>query len=112
MLPAHIIDREDRKTLNLLAFALERAGAAPGSWAAGYDRSDLGPVDDATCLWREHGSWIVAYTERGTWTEIGRFPLSHTASRFLYTQICGAPSPYDVREHWENASGLSFSMVD
>jgi len=38
--------------------------------------------------------------------------LSYTASKFLFTEICGAPSPYDVREHWEIASGLSFSMVD
>ena len=112
MLPPHIVEREDRKTLDLLAFAMARAGVEQRHWAAAYDRSEIGPVDDCTCLWREDDWWVVSYTERGTWSEIARFPLSYTAIRFLFSEFCGGPSPYDVREAWESSSGLSFSMVD
>jgi hypothetical protein len=112
MLPPHIVEREDRKRLDLLAFAMDRAGVDRRHWAAAYDRADIGPVDDCTCLYHENGWWVVSYTERGIWTEIGRFPLCYTATNYLFGEFCRGKSLYDVREAWESSRGLSFSMVD
>jgi hypothetical protein len=112
MLPPHIVEREDRKTLDLLRFAMEQRGVSPRAWAAAMSRNDLPPVDDALCLFFENGRWIASYTERGTWKEIASFPRSFDAVKFVFAEFTNGPSPYDYREDWEAASGQRFSMVE
>jgi hypothetical protein len=112
MLPPHIVEREDRKRLSLLEFALDRSGVDRGAWAAAFSRSEIGPVDDCLCLFRQAGAWCVEYTERGTWREIGQFPQSYDAINFLWGMLLGRTSPYDCREAWEAQTGQEFSMVD
>ena len=111
-LPAHIVEREDRKTLDLLRYAMRLRGVGEQSWQAAMTFDALASCDDCICLYGEDGSWVVAYTERGTWREIARFPLSYDAIKYLYTQFVGGPTPYDLREDWERETGQSFSMVD
>lgn len=104
--------REEAKTLDLLAFAMDRSGAPRGAWAAAASRSELPPADDCTCLYGEGASWVVSYTERGTWREIARFPLCYDAIQFLFWQMTSAPTPYSYREAWEAHSGQEFSLVE
>lgn len=112
ILPPHIIEREDRKTLDLLRFALRERGISNRAWQVTMRFDEIGNCDDCTCLYKDGEAWVVAYTERGTWREIARFPLSSDAIRFLYAHYCGGPCPYDVREEWERQTGQCFSMVD
>jgi hypothetical protein len=113
MLPPHIVEREDRKALSLLAFALEQSGVARSNWAAGYDRADIaGPIDNCLCLLKDGGEWLVTYTERGGWNDIGRFPQCADAIKFVYTYLVPGRSPYDYRKTWEARTGQQFSMQE
>jgi hypothetical protein len=112
MLPPHIIEREDRKTLDLLGFALDRQGVDRRTWRAAMASGEIGPADDAVCLYAENGRWIVSYTERGDWSEIGSFPKCSDAAQCLYAQLVPHPTPYDHRRHWERTTGQTFSMTD
>ncbi|MEK6542060.1 MAG: hypothetical protein AABZ45_08065 [Pseudomonadota bacterium] len=111
-LPPHIVEREDRKTLDLLRFAMTSRGVDGQAWQAAMRFDALAPCDDCICLYGDGGSWVVSYTERGTWREIARFPLSYDAVKYLFAHFIGGPSPYDVREDWERKTGQEFSMVD
>lgn len=112
MLPPHIVEREEAKTLSLLRFALERRGITASAWALAMRREFIGPQDDCICLWKEDGRWLVQYTERGTWREMGSFPEIFEAVKYFFAQFASGPSPYDLREQWEAATGQSFSMVE
>jgi hypothetical protein len=113
MLPPHILEREDRKTLNLLAFALERSNVQRSNWAAVYDRADIvQPIDNCLCLFKEGDEWLVTYTERGCWNDIGRFPQCSDAMKFFYNYLVPCKSPYDFREKWEARTGQQFSMQE
>jgi len=113
MLPPHIVEREDRKTLDLLAFALERSRVARSAWAAVYDRSDIiQPIDNCLCLFKDGGEWLVTYSERGGWNGIGRFPQWSDAIKFFYTCLVPSQSPYDYRKKWEARTGQQFSMQE
>jgi hypothetical protein len=107
-----IREREEAKTLDLLAFAMDRAGVPRGAWAAAVSRAALPPVDDCLCLYREGEAWALSYSERGGWREIARFPLCHDAIEFLFWQMTNAPTPYSYREAWEAHSGQEFSLVE
>jgi hypothetical protein len=105
--------REEAKTLDLLAFALDRAGVDRRAWATTETREDLPPVDDCLCLYRDGASWVASYTERGVWREIGRFPLCNNAVEFFFWHLTNAtPNPYAFREAWEAESGQQFSLVE
>jgi hypothetical protein len=108
----HIQAREDRKTLDLLSFALARGGIDQRAWQVAASFDALQACDDCICLYESDGAWIVAYTERGQWREMGRFPNTYEASKYFYAQFRPGPSPYDVREAWEATTGQQFSMVD
>jgi hypothetical protein len=112
MLPPHIVEREARKTLSLLGYALERSDVATASWTAAVDRAGIGPVDDCVCLFGENGEWLVTYTERGGWRDIGRFPACYDAANFLYSYLVRGKSPYDYRKEWEAHTGQQFSMIE
>ena len=113
MLPSHIVEREDRKTLSLLAFALERSGTDHQRWQAVYERSDIvQPIDNCLCLFRDGDEWLVTYTERGGWDDIGRFPRCADAIKFFYTYLVPSKSPYDYRKTWEARTGQEFSIQE
>ncbi|MFZ1743955.1 MAG: hypothetical protein WAT93_13950 [Pontixanthobacter sp.] len=112
MLPAHIIEREDRKRLDLIRYAMEQVGIDRRAWAVAYDQTELSGKDDCVCLFRQQDRWMVYYTERGTWNELGSFPNCYEASRFFWTVLCSSTSPYDYREAWEKDTGLVFSMQE
>jgi hypothetical protein len=113
MLAPHIVEREDRKTLSLLAFALDSSRVARSNWAAVYDRADIvQPIDNCLCLFKEAGEWLVTYTERGGWDDIGRFPRCADAIKFFYTYLVPGASPYDYRRKWEAHTGQEFSMQE
>jgi hypothetical protein len=112
MLAPHILEREDRKTLDLLRFALVKSGVGSGRWGIGFRFADLPPVDDCICLYGSEDRWIVSYTERGQWREQARFPESHDAIRYFYAQFHPGPGPHDMRKRWERATGQEFSMVE
>lgn len=108
-----IIEREDRKTLSLLAFALEASRVDGRRWSATYDRSEIvQPIDDCLCLFKQDGEWLVTYTERGGWDDIGRFPRCSDAIKFFYTYLVPGTSPYDYRKKWEARTGQQFSMQE
>lgn len=102
--------REAAKTIDLLGFALDRAGVSRG-WSAAPTRAEMGTPDDCLCLFGEDGWWIVAYVERGSWREDARFPGCQAAAQFLFWQMTGAPGIYQYREAWEAASGTRFSLM-
>jgi hypothetical protein len=113
MISPHIVEREDRKTLDLLGFALGRERVSPEAWRAAMAFSELRqPMDNAVCLYREGERWIVSYTERGGWWEIGSFAKCSDAAQCLYAQLVPHPSPYDHRKAWERKTGQTFSMTD
>lgn len=112
MVPPHIVEREEAKALGLLSFALEQRGVRRSAWAVAMREEQIGPQDDCICLWRQDGRWLVHYTERGTWREMASFPEVFEAVRYFFAQFARGPSPYDVREQWEAATGQSFSMVE
>jgi hypothetical protein len=113
MLPPHIIEREDRKTLSLLAFALEGSNVERSAWAAVYDRADIAqPIDNCLCLFKRDGEWLVTYTERDGWYDIGRFPKCSDAIKFFYSYLVPSKSPYDFRAKWEVRTGQQFSMQE
>ncbi|MBN8816584.1 MAG: hypothetical protein J0J06_14200 [Sphingomonas sp.] len=112
MLRPDIQARENRKTLDLLGFALRRAGVDQRAWQIAASFDALAACDDCVCLYAADGVWVVAYTERGQWRETGRFQNTSDASKFFYAQFLPGPSPYDVRNEWETATGQQFSMMD
>jgi hypothetical protein len=113
MLPPHILEREDRKTLSLLAFALEAAGIDRRRWSLAYDRDALvQPIDDCLCLFKQAGEWLVTYTERGGWSDIGRFARCADAIKFVHAYLVPGASPYDCRKVWEARTGQQFSMQE
>jgi hypothetical protein len=112
MLPRHIQEREDRKTLDLLGFALGRSGIDKSAWQVAAWFEALAPCDDCVCLYSADGGLIVAYAERGQWREMARFPESHEASKYFFANFRPGPSPYDMRQAWETETGQAFSMVD
>jgi hypothetical protein len=113
MLLPHIVAREDRKTLSLLVFALERSGVERRRWAVAEDRDGItGAIDDCLCLFKDGDAWLVTYTERGEWTDMGRFPQCSNAIRFFYSCLVPSKSPYDYRKKWEARTGQQFSMME
>lgn len=112
MLPDHIVEREDRKTLSLLAFALNKAGIPGDAWQAVMRFEDLEPADQCVCLFKQDGWWKVSYTERGSWREDGRFPSSYYAIKFMFSILAGDQGPYRLREDWERDTGQEFSMIE
>ena len=108
----HVQEREDRKTLDLLRFALLRTGVEQHAWQIAPTFDALQPCDDCTCLYGEQGQWIVAHTERGLWRELGRFLNTFEASKYFYANFHPGPSPYDLRECWESETGQQFSMME
>jgi hypothetical protein len=110
MTKAQYIER-DRKSLELLQFAMEKRGTDPRLWQAAMTQAELVEQDDVISLFRQDGSgrWVVGHYDHGTWREMGSFPLCYHAVKFLYAQFDDVPNPFDFRDEWEKVTGRTFS---
>jgi len=111
LIPRHIVEREDRKTLDLLRFALSQHGVT-ATLAAPNRLEVLDGMDEGFLLYEEGTAWQVRYLERGSERDEATFPNSFNAVNFLYCRLIPSPSPFDFREEWKVATGQMFSLVD
>lgn len=110
-IPRHIIEREDRKILDLLRFALAKSGIE-ACWSSPRSLSLTDGFDEGYLIYEEDHKWQVRYKERGIERDEGTFPNSFNAVEFLYSKLIPSPSPFEFREEWKAATGQSFSLVD
>lgn len=102
------ITLEEKKYLSLLRYALKKRNYPENKYFLGLLK-DVRKHHDTHCLVKgDQGEWMVLYTERGNLFDIVVHPSLQDAITDLYWKLVRKDGPYDYRDEWEIATGLSF----
>ncbi|CAO4176395.1 hypothetical protein [Methylorubrum aminovorans] len=95
---------QENQAMELLDYALRRAGVDPAHYILGRQPA-AGETDDRSVLLKESdGTWKYCFLERGTERRVARFESGYDATNFLFWKLTDQASYWQYREEWE-ASG-------